>query len=196
MTDNTKAPEATPPTAPQTEAKVEQQADWVSRQDFDTLASQLKALQEQLKPAPKAAPKENSETPTVQSLNAKIKELQEANQREVQNKQDLELRTATRDLLAQNNVPASHQKAAMALLHSENLVGFNEQGELVFRGKYGEVELSKGLAEWAKSDDGKLFQAPRGVQGSGDRKPQRAPFSPKEVSKDELGGAIYRLITG
>lgn len=59
-------------------------------------------------------------------------------------------------------------KGAMALLYTEEKrVARTEDGRIVYRKGDDELDLDKGIADFLKSDEGKLYLPPRQVAGSG-----------------------------
>lgn len=82
--------------------------------------------------------------------------------------------------------------AALAVLKDEGRVIRNDEGELMFRAsrKVGnetfdeEISIEDGLTEWLNSSTGKLFQPPKGLEGSG-ANPRSKGTGSRPASKEE-----------
>ena len=117
---------------------------------------------------PKAEPEK--ELTAHAQMKAQVAEMIAEREAEKASARELQLQSSLKDELGAGNVPPHMMKAAIAtLVHADKLVGYNDDGQLVFKGKYGDEDLVSGLKGWLKSEDGKAFQAPKGVTGSGDR---------------------------
>jgi hypothetical protein len=124
--------------------------------------------------------KGKSKGKTDPKLTAQIAALQkqvadETTKREAAEQKSREERVlnSARSALTKAGVPPERVKAAIAVLHNaEGRLRLAEDGKpgLHFqRTGYDEVvEIEKGLDEWLKTDDGKVFLPPRGVEGTGD----------------------------
>lgn len=120
-------------------------------------------IAEATKPKAEPEPEKQTLTKTVQALQAKLEAKENA-------ERELSLQSTLKDLLSAGNVPAHMMKAAIAtLVHADKLVAYNDDGELVFRGKDFDDDVASGVKSWLRSEDGKAFQAPKGVAGTGDR---------------------------
>lgn len=122
---------------------------------------------EEARPAAKVEKQDNSE---VAAMRKQLEALTKEREAEKAKAKDLQLRSSVKDELTRVGVtsPAA-VKGAMAMLLTDNSVGFNDDGELVYRVDGEETDLSSGMKAWAKTDDAKLFLPARGVNGSGDR---------------------------
>jgi hypothetical protein len=80
---------------------------------------------------------------------------------------------SARAALRKAGVPEERVKAAIAVLHNAEgrlrLDDSDRPGLHFQRNGYDEVvEIEKGLDEWLKTDDGKVFLPPRGTEGTGE----------------------------
>lgn len=120
----------------------------------------------------------DADSPELRRLNAKLEE--QAKQIENEKRARLEseearkterLRGATRDALAKAGVSAERIRHAMALLQTDGRIALDDNGTPVmkFAREWGEesIPLDKGLAEWVKTDDGKVYLPATGTQGTG-----------------------------
>lgn len=93
--------------------------------------------------------------------------------------------------------PARTRHAVGFLIDAERRVRWSEDDDntIVFRDSDGhDLDFATGLKAWAKSEDAKIYMAPRGTQGSGDRgvtNPRVA--NPEQAAKP---GAIGNYIIG
>lgn len=144
--------------------------------------------------------KSAAESPEFKGLMKQMAELEKVNQRiqlerdaERTKSRDAALRQNLSDALIKHGVDATRVKHAVGILvDSEKRVRFEDDGEtLVFKDTDNtDVDLLTGVKSWVKSDDGKFFLPPRGVNGSGDRGAGKAPMAaPKgnQVSPETLG---------
>lgn len=99
-----------------------------------------------------------------------------------------EERAAAMSALGEMEISGELQRAAFLRLREEKLIGRDGQGGLVFKvqkdGYVDEVPLRDGIKAWAETPTGKAYQAPKGVQGSGNR-PAPGPRSPAKTSRAE-----------
>lgn len=115
--------------------------------------------------------KQNSEIEKLRKEREEERKLREANEDKIRkNEERTELATALRN----NGVMDAMIKPLVAHLHGERaIVKRNEEGGLVMTVKrdWGEedVPLAQGIAEWAKTDEGKSYLPPKDVGGSGAR---------------------------
>ncbi len=169
-------------------------------------------LEELLKAAvPAPAPTSTAETPkpadadspALRGMMKQLEELKRDNLK-IQQERDAErtrakdatLRQQLSDALIKNGVDATRVKHAVGILvDSEKRVRFEEDGDsIVFKDNDNtDVDLLTGIKSWVKSDDGKFYLPPRGVNGSGDRGAGRAPNvtnTSKTVNAESLGNLI------
>lgn len=115
--------------------------------------------------------------PEFFALQKKVEEMQAKEAKLVEQQRDSALRKSLSEQLTKAGIDPKYMKAAIAtLVDSDKAVGYttdeyaSDKDKLVFRSKTeGEQDLITGLRSWVKSDEGKSFVAPKGVQGSGDR---------------------------
>lgn len=113
---------------------------------------------------------------------------------EIVKRKDTELNTSLQAELAKIGVPASRIKAVVAMMkHEDKVVGYDEDGSLVFKTPNGDTDLAAGIKGWSKTDEGKEFIAATGVKGAGNKSPNASKFgsnSTPTVSQDQFWSAI------
>jgi len=173
-----------------------------------TLTGKLEELLKAAVPAPKSTdaadpPKADTDSPALRGMMKQLEELKRDNAK-IQQERDAErtrakdatLRQQLSDALIKNGVDASRVKHAVGILiDSEKRVRFEEDGDsIVFKDNDNtDVDLLTGIKSWVKSDDGKFYLPPRGVNGSGDRGAGRAPSTSnnsKTVNAESLGNLL------
>lgn len=111
-----------------------------------------------------------------------------------------EERTALASALSKLGVPEARAAGAMALLHTERgAVTRDDDGNIVmkvkrtFQGQTSEemVPLDEGIAEWAKTEEGKTYLPPANARGSGERGGERPKG--KEGEKPTTAAALDTL---
>lgn len=112
---------------------------------------------------------------------------------------DVALRQKLQDELAKRGV--SYTKQALAtLVDSEKRVRWSEDGDdsLVFRDSDGaDLDLRTGLDGWAKSEDAKIYMAPRNAAGSGDRggkTPGQKPGAKTATTFEDVGDWVMNSV--
>lgn len=84
------------------------------------------------------------------------------------------LHSTLRDQLTQHGVAPQFVKHAIAYLNQEKLVKRDEDGSIKMRVNKVDYDLDDALKQWSKTDEAKLYMAPKGTQGSGQSGPVRA----------------------
>lgn len=161
-------------------------------------------LQAKLPQAPQApAERHLDESPLVKGLQKQLAELQEQNRKsqaerdaERQRARDVALRQKLTEELAKHGVDARYARQAIGyLVDAEKRVRWtdDESDALIFRDADGsELDLPTGLRTWVKTDEAKIYQPPRGAQGSGDRGGTTAPkpLASKYPTTNQIGRAL------
>ena len=150
-----------------------------------------------------AAPKEEvSETPTgpkptVKSLDVEKEEMKK--QLKILMDRDAAMRaemaeqtlnTTLRENFTKHGVDPRHVEHAIAFAKHNKLVKQDEDGNLVMKVNQIDLPLTDAVSQWVKTDDAKLYLAPRGTQGSGQRGPVRAPTNSgtqPQFTQDNVG---------
>lgn len=166
-------------------------------------------LEELLKAAPvpttTAESSKPAESPELKGALKRLAEIEAAN-KQIQAERDAErakardvaLRQQLSDTLLKHGVDATRVKHAVGILvDSEKRVRFDEDGEsLIFKDSDNtDVDLITGVRSWVKSDDGKFYLPPRGVNGSGDRGAGKAPQTAQkggQVTAESLGDLLLQ----
>ena len=115
-----------------------------------------------------------------------------------------EERSALSDALRKLGVPESRLRAAVAMHAEDGRVIRDEGGAIKWRqprdGYEDKLDLDKGLAEWAKTDEGKDFLPARGAGGSGGsgtRAPGPGSGKKSDIPTDtELANAVLASLGG
>jgi len=113
------------------------------------------------------------------------------------------LHNTLREQLTQHGVNPKHVDHAIAFLNQKKLVRTDEDGSYKMKVNQVDYDLNDAVKAWAKTDEAKLYLAPRGTQGSG----QKGPVQSQGVSRqtpdrnakdlDVLTQAIMgKLVTG
>lgn len=128
------------------------------------------------------------------------KEKQEKQAATRRNEQQEE-RSKLREELKKQGVPDERLNGVVALLYADqNRVVRDKEGKIkyvVVRDGYDEqVELEEGVKEWAKSDEGKNYLAPVGVQGGGTRGGPPPIRRGEEPSETQLMGLLGNAMLG
>jgi hypothetical protein len=161
----------------------------------------LEEFSTKIAPQPQQEPQDDKKPSNAElaALKRQFDALQKERDLEVSRRKDSELRTTIKDQLQKTGVAPHLTKAAMAVLvDSDKLVGYNEDGELVFRTSTGDLTVEEGIRSWVKSEEGKSFVQPKGVSGSGERQVKSSALSTegRKVSKEEAGEAFQRWLMG
>lgn len=126
------------------------------------------------------APGSIDDHPVVKGLQKQLDELRKANEQskaeaaaERAKMRETKLRQRLTDELTSHGIdPARAKHAVGFLIDVEKRVRYSgdDDDTIVFRDADGQdLDLGTGLKGWAKSEDAKIYMAPRGTQGSGDR---------------------------
>lgn len=110
-----------------------------------------------------------------------------------------EERSSLASALRQEGLDETRIKAATALLYTEEKrIVRSPEGKIAFKlqrqGFEDEVDLSAGIKEWLKTDDGKAFMPARGVSGSGATAATNGSRSGGKPSKAELREQLARQL--
>lgn len=114
---------------------------------------------------------------------------------------DVTLRGTLGDALSEHGIEGKRALHAIGyLIDASKRVHLEDDGETVlFRDEDGtDVDLKTGLADWAKSDDAKLYQAPTGATGSGARHDGgngRPAGGTKGGSESDIGQRLFDALS-
>lgn len=92
-------------------------------------------------------------------------------------------------------------RAALHTHRGEGRVKRGEDGTILFMKRTDagdeEMPLAKGIADWAKTDEGKVFLPPTGASGSGGNPPKNggANGAPGKLSTNDFQSAIFNAVT-
>lgn len=184
----------------------------------DTVSKVTEVLEEKLSalrpaPAPDGEPKPKDldieNHPIVKGLKkrldeseAKMKQNEEHALAERAKARSAALRIKLGEALAERGITGQRQAIALGhLIDAKKAVEWSEDDaeSVVFKDGKEAFDLKTGLDSWVKSDEGKLFQPPRGVSGSGDNQPRGGPRTNGAgdgmPSKADLGTALLRTFS-
>lgn len=120
--------------------------------------------------------KSKDKDPEFLAMQKKIEAMEAKEAKIVAEQRDGNLRKSLSEILAKGGVDQKSMKAALAVLvDSDKVVGYTadefaqNKDAMIWRSKDGEMDLTKGAADWLRSDEGKTFVAPKGAQGAGDK---------------------------
>jgi hypothetical protein len=151
-------------------------AELLSRFD-ELLGSKGMADGEPSQPAKSASKAEDiTEHPSYKALTRKLGELEsrwkkadEEVAAERRKSRETSAKATLSEKLANAGIEGTRAKLAIGhLFDSAKVARFNEAGELVVAIGDEEHDLDEGLKKWLSTDEAKVFQPPRGAQGSGE----------------------------
>jgi colicin import membrane protein len=165
-------------------------------EERDAKIAALTAENEELRKKPAPAADSDPVNSLRKEMDARLKERdaqieaeRKARESEVQKRLAEEERTAVLGALGEVEITGELQKAAFLSLKDGGQVGRNKDGQLIFKtqkdGYVDEQPLREGLKAWAETTTGKAYQAPRGVQGSGNKPAGGAGRSTPKGSRAE-----------
>jgi hypothetical protein len=95
------------------------------------------------------------------------------------------LNSALRDHLTQAGVSPAHLEHALAYVSHKGLVKYDEEGNLKMKVNQVDYDIADGSKLWAKSDEAKLYLAPKNAVGSG----QKGPVTQRPAQVDSMKAA-------
>lgn len=133
--------------------------------------------------------------PEKEELKKQVKMLLERQSQADAEAARLRVHTALRDTFTKHGVDPRHVEHAIAFAQHSNLVKTDEDGQITMRVNQIDMPLTDAVQHWVKTDDAKLYLAPRGTQGSGQRGPVRpetqpTSTSPKQITQDNFGEVV------
>jgi len=165
------------------------------------LDAQFSELKNLMAPqAPEAEP-----TSKVGKVDAKTQLLESKLQRmemERTRRRDVELRSAIKDHLMQAGVNPAAIKALVAMhVDADKTVSYasDDSDEIVVKANDSVYSLTDGMNNWLKSDDAKIYLAPKGATGSGDRsysKTNNTNTTGKPPSRQQVGSMLMQAFAG
>lgn len=174
------------------------------------ITAAIEGLQQQRQPQQGEGDKSQSQSQSqgqdmvVKQLQTELatvkKELELRSQREQEahkRVQMTELRTQAANALRNGGVNDKYHPALMALWESQNKMRFNENGEAVFARSEDEImPLGQAVAEFLKTDDGKMYVSPvttkAPVAPPGHASPGRPGEQRQQPTLDDLGRMLMR----
>ena len=165
---------------------------------FDDFTAKLAPIdKENQEPNKKEEKLSNAELVKVKQ---QLEAIQKDRDNEVAKRKDFELRNSVKENLLKSGVAPHMVKAAMAMLvDSDKIIGYNDEDQIIYKTATGDVELTSGLKDWVKTEEGKAFVAPKGAIGSGEKTFGKAftPNSNVKPSRQEVGNMLEEaLLTG
>lgn len=165
-----------------------------SQREKATLAKIEKLIQSQLQVQPKEDEKpkteKNAEFEIMKSkMQAMEKKLAEAEAKE----RSVRLTQSLSGALSTVGIEGIKAKHAISFLTSNEFVKYDDSGELYFSVDGETFDLNEGVNRWAKTEDSKLYQSPKLVNGSGDKTKASQTPSQKSASREDLMKALFKL---
>lgn len=150
------------------------------------------------KPAPvEDSPAYRSLKRQLEETNARVKAAEDARAVEAAKATDMRLRTQLAEALSTAGVDPKYVRHAVGfLVDAEKRVRAGEDGAIVFRDGTDDVDLTTGLKSWIRGDEAKLYLAPRGANGSGDKATGKAPAKSGQPSREELAVKFQEALMG
>jgi hypothetical protein len=177
---------------------------YLSMEDYNrSQASFMQMMEKKFKSLETTFAQSNKPKPAAQqddeviSTKKQVAMLMEKLHQKEQKELEMEAFNATQEALTKNNVAPQYMKAAISVLKAEGKVQRDDDGKLVFINEYGVPDdLHTGIKSWVNSEDGKIYQAPKGAQGGGNTPRQSARPQNPIMTKDEFAEAIMELANG
>lgn len=145
------------------------------------------------------APAKGKMDPEKEELKKQVKMLLDRQQKADAEAAELKLQTSLRDNFTKHGIDPRHVDHAIAFAKHNQLVRYDDDGSVVMKVNQIDMPLQDAVAHWVKTDEAKLYLAPRGVQGSGQRGPVRAPSTatqnPSAVTKDNVGDMLLEALS-
>lgn len=207
---------------PLDEADLQKVGELIAAAHQKAIEATIKIVDERVKPLttrlddveakPEAKPdkgKDEAKDPRTAELEAKIAALEEQNRKQAEERKQAEKRAklerlhgSARDALLEAGVPPERVRIALAVLKDEGLLDYDDQGQpgVRFQRKgYSEVlDPKEGVAEWLKSDAGKLFLPAADVGGTGERTGRRtgSTSTGQPIDAETLSRNLYSRVFG
>lgn len=147
--------------------------------------------------------KGGDETPEMRALKAQLDEqrkvLESMKATSQADKQKLRKTTlhqrVSEELAKVGFTDASRAEKVRKLLLADNVVAFesDDSDDIVFRGPDGDYPLHDGLAQYAKSDDAKLFLPPAPAGGTGESRGRSGPMTIEDRRAEEVRAFALHL---
>lgn len=154
----------------------------VTKADMDALFRNLRSLEKEIKNL-KAAKNDESESRSKaetakhspdsekDEMKKQIKLLLDREKERETELSSQKMNSALREYLVSAGVDARHIDHALAYVNQKGLVRYDEDGALKMKVNQVDYDLQDGAKLWAKQDDAKLYLAPKGANGSGQKGP-------------------------
>lgn len=106
------------------------------------------------------------------------------------------LNSTLRDNFTKHGIDPRHVEHAIAYAKHNKIVKHDEDGNLVMKVNQIDMPLQDAMPYWVKTEDAKLYLAPRGTKGSGQNGPVRAPSTnaPPAITQDNIGDMLMDAI--
>ncbi|HEY2517076.1 MAG TPA: hypothetical protein VGI39_39660, partial [Polyangiaceae bacterium] len=146
------------------------------------------------------SPEYRSLLKTVGDLQKKVEGSESREKASVEAAKNLRLRQRVAEGLAKRGVdPARIRLAVGQLIDVDKKIRIEGEGEaeaVLFKDSDGDVELDRGLDDWFKTDEAKIYLPPRGAAGSGDRGGGRRPATQTKKAEDVSYGDVGAHVLG
>lgn len=137
--------------------------------------------------------------PEKEELKKQVKLLMDRQAKADAEAAELKLQSTLRENFTKHGIDPRHVDHAIAYAKHNQLVKYDDDGNVVMKVNQIDMPLQDAVAHWVKTDDAKLYLAPRNVQGSGQRGPVRAPNTAAPntsiVNKDNVGDMLLDALS-
>lgn len=154
-----------------------------TKKDFDEIKALFSQREEPETTASKPAKGDKAEDLEKTEMKKQIQILLDRQAKADAEAREVKLHASLRDALVQNGVDARYAEHAIALTKHKNMVRYDDDGNIVMRVNDIDQPLSDAAKAFAKSEDAKIYLAPRDTRGSGQRGSVRAPLTRETPDK-------------
>ena len=160
------------------------------------LAELRAALPVQEEPPAKKAKVEAD--PEKEAIKQELRQLREARETDLAVARNLKMKEVLSETLTQNGVDPRHLKHAMAFLTLEGGVRMDEDGSVKMKLGALDYELNDAVKSWVKTEDAKLYLAPKGAAGSGQKGSVNSNQNPSGQMTKEVDWEAFKnkLLSG
>jgi len=174
----------------------EQKPEFVTKADLDKLLQQINfnvnsAITKRIKDQSVDKQKVETHQPDLKVV---VETLQKRLDEKENESKQANLNSAVLETLTNQGISNKFVKAAMAEIKQDNLVYYDEDGELKFNAGKDQMplDIKSGLSKWLKDND--HFLAPKGIKGTKEDGKYKSPLTGKmsEESAHEILGKFFK----
>lgn len=168
------------------------------KKDLTELKSALQTLQTPKEEVELAkANKSTTSDPEKAEMQKQIKLLLEREKERDAELASQRLNSALREHLTAAGVDGRHIDHALAYVNHKQMVKYDEDGNIKIKVNQVDYDLADGAKLWAKQEDAKLYLAPKGAVGSGQKgavQQQGAPVSDQRAKVDQQFNELLKQL--